>query len=39
MIHVFEFGLPQLVISDLGSQIVAAANKISDFLNDPKTEE
>ena len=39
MIHVFEFGLPQLVISDLGSQIVAAANKISDFLNDPKTDE
>ncbi|XP_068224926.1 uncharacterized protein [Palaemon carinicauda] len=39
MIHVFEFGLPQLVISDLGTQIVAAGNKITDFLNDPQTDE
>ena len=39
MVHVFEYGLPQLVISDLGTQIVAAANKVTDFLNDPKTNE
>ncbi|XP_068216618.1 uncharacterized protein [Palaemon carinicauda] len=39
MIHLFEFGLPQLVISDLGTQIVAAGNKITDFLNDPETDE
>ncbi|XP_068214775.1 uncharacterized protein [Palaemon carinicauda] len=30
---------PQLVISDLGTQIVAAGNKITDFLNDPLTDE
>ena len=30
--HVFEWGLPSKVFSDLGSQIVASANLVSDFL-------
>ncbi len=33
-LHSFEYGIPQLVLSDLGSQLVAGANIISDFLKD-----
>ena len=33
-LHCFEFGVPQLCISDLGSQIVSGANIISSFIND-----
>ena len=33
-LHCFDYGVPQLVLSDLGSQIVAGANVITDFLND-----
>ena len=33
-IHIFEFGSPELVLSDLGSQIVAGGNVISGILND-----
>lgn len=36
-LHCFEFGVPETCHSDLGSQIVAASNLISDFLNDEKT--
>lgn len=32
-IHIFEHGLPARVTSDLGSQLVAGANLISDHLN------
>ena len=33
-LHCFDYGVPQLVLSDLGSQIVARANVITVFLND-----
>ena len=36
-IHTFQWGLPQYVISDLGSQLVSGSNVISQFLNDPET--
>ena len=36
--HSFEYGIPQLCISDLGSQLTAGANIISDFLNEPETQ-
>ena len=32
--HCFDYGIPQLCISDLGSQLVAGANIITNFLND-----
>ena len=35
--HCFEFGIPQLCISDLGSQFTAGFNLLSDWLNDPET--
>ena len=37
-LHVFEYGIPQLCISDLGSQLVAGSNIISSFLSDPETQ-
>ena len=37
-IHVFDFGLPQYCVSDLGTQLVAAGNVITDFLKDFKTQ-
>ena len=37
-LHCFEFGIPQLCVSDLGSQIVAGANTISSFINDPSSQ-
>ena len=33
--HCFEYGIPQLCVSDLGSQLVAGANTINSFINDP----
>ena len=33
-IHVFEYGVPQLCISDLGSQLSAGVNLLKDYLND-----
>ena len=36
--HCYEYGIPQLCISDLGSQLTAGANIISDFLNEPETQ-
>ena len=35
-VHCFELGIPQLVLTDSGTQIVAGANLIKDFLNDPE---
>ena len=34
-LHTFEYGVPVLVLSDLGSQLVAGAAVVTDFLNDP----
>ncbi|XP_068226530.1 uncharacterized protein [Palaemon carinicauda] len=36
-LHIWEYGTPQLCFSDMGSQIVAGTNLISDFLSDPDT--
>ena len=36
-IHCFEFGIPEFCISDLGTQIVAASNIITDYLKDQDT--
>ena len=33
-VHTFEYGVPQLVLSDLGTNFVSGANIIADFLND-----
>ncbi|XP_068229237.1 uncharacterized protein [Palaemon carinicauda] len=35
-LHTFEFGLPNLCISDQGSQLVAGGNVILDYLKDPE---
>ena len=32
--HIFEYGTPELVLSDLGSQIVAGGNVIAGIMND-----
>ena len=37
-IHTFQWGLPELCLSDLGSQLVSGNNTIATFLSDPKTE-
>ena len=37
-IHCFEFGIPQYCVSDLGSQLVAGANIIANFLNEVDTQ-
>lgn len=34
-LHCFEYGIPQLFMSDLGSQLVSGVNTLKDFLNDP----
>ncbi|XP_068226482.1 uncharacterized protein [Palaemon carinicauda] len=36
-LHTYEFGIPSLCLSDLGSQFVAGANQISSFLSDYET--
>lgn len=36
-LHFFEFGTPELFLSDLGSQLVAGTNFIKDLLKDPET--
>ena len=36
--HIFEYGIPEYVGSDLGSQIVRASNIITDFLKDAETQ-
>ena len=38
-LHCFEFGIPHLCMSDLGSQLVAGANSISSFINDLETKQ
>ncbi|XP_066966550.1 uncharacterized protein [Macrobrachium rosenbergii] len=37
-LHSFEYGVPQYCISDQGTQIVAAGNKIQSFLSDFDTQ-
>ena len=37
-VHCFEYGVTQLCVSDLGTQLVAGANLISSFINDPQTQ-
>ena len=36
--HCFEFGLPSHVVSDLGTQLVAGSNIITDFLKDNESQ-
>lgn len=36
-IHCFEFGVPSHCVTDLGTQMVAGANLIEDYLRDPDT--
>ncbi|XP_064090003.1 uncharacterized protein LOC135204009 [Macrobrachium nipponense] len=35
-LHCFEYGMPELCISDMGTQLVAGANVILDSLKDPE---
>ena len=35
--HVNEYGLPGLILSDSGSQLTAASNLLADFMKDPET--
>lgn len=35
--HIYQYGLPERVFSDLGSQIVAGANLITNMLNDTES--
>ena len=35
-IHIFQWGFPSYIMSDLGSQIVAGSNVVLQFLNDPE---
>ena len=35
-IHIFSWGLPSFIMSDLGSQITCGSNKVLQFLNDPE---
>ena len=37
--RVFEYGIPQLCLSDKGSQIVPGTNLIADFIGDPDTKQ
>lgn len=37
-LHVNEFGLPGLILSDSGSQLTAAANVLTDFFKDAETQ-
>ena len=36
-LHIFEYGVPSLVLSDSGSQLVAGAAIVSGFFNDAET--
>lgn len=35
-LHIFDYGLPELVLSDLGSQIIAGGNIIKQVLDEPE---
>ena len=37
-LHTFQYGVPQLVLSDMGSQLVAGGNIVQTFLNDSQSE-
>lgn len=36
-LHIYDHGLPELCISDLGTSLVAGGNVIVDFVKDPET--
>ena len=36
-LHCFEFGIPEICVSDLGTQLVAGANIMQSFLSDHET--
>ncbi|XP_068207513.1 uncharacterized protein [Palaemon carinicauda] len=36
-LHSFKYGVPQFIVSDLGTQIVAGAHIVQDFLKDDET--
>ena len=36
-LHSYQWGLPSVCITDMGSQIIAGTNIITAFLNDPDT--
>lgn len=38
-LHIFEYGMPQICLSDKGSQIVPGTNIISDFISDPEAKQ
>ncbi|XP_068247876.1 uncharacterized protein [Palaemon carinicauda] len=38
LIHTYEYGIPELCLSDLGSSLVAGANIMTDFLRDSDTQ-
>ena len=38
-LHIYDYGIPEKVFSDLGSQIVAGGNVISDMLKKPSCKE
>jgi hypothetical protein len=38
-LHVYEYGLPELVMSDCGSQLCAGAKIINNFLQEPDTKQ
>ena len=38
-LHCFDYGIPQLCVSDLGSQLTAGANIITNFISDPDTQQ
>ena len=38
-LHCFDYGIPELCVSDLGSQLTAGANIITNFISDPDTQQ
>ena len=36
-LHIFDYGMPEKIFSDLGSQLVSGMNTIKAFLSDPHT--
>ncbi len=38
-IHIYEYGIPSIIVSDMGSPIVSGINKTIDFLDDIETKE
>ena len=36
-IHIYEYGMPEFVVSDLGTQLVAGANTVKEFLDNAES--